>query len=186
MRKVINLRGGHCSGKTSAVREYIRQHGGSVEKIDLGKYTSEVTIVPGGVVVLGRYDSGGCEGCDRYKGFDHVKRTIIEVVKRYQPQAIIYEGIMFSITFKGTYEIALLCRSLGYEYEAVLLERDRDQQMAYMEIRNGGKQRSMNGFDQKIERARSSSRMLKEAGEKVRRVDVTDMSIKQLAGVIGL
>ena len=183
MKKVINIRGGHASGKTSAVREYIKQHSGVVQRIEAGKYTSDITIC-GNVIVLGRYDCGGCEGCDRYRGFDQMKRTLVEVVRKYNPEAVIYEGIMYSVTFKGAHEIAILCRSLGYEYNAILLERNREQQLAYMEIRNGGKNRNMKSFDAKIERARISTRKLMEAGEKVKRVDVTDMSLQQLAGII--
>lgn len=183
--KIINVRGAHASGKTTAVREYVKKHGGIVEKIESGKWTSDITVINNGkIIVLGRYDIDGCTGCDRFKCFDQTYQTLKAVIAKYSPETIIFEGIMFSVVFKGSYEVAKIAKAYGYSYLGILLRRNRDEALSLMERRNGGTQRSLENFDAKRMSAERSAQKLVEAGEKVIALDVTGKSKEELCRIL--
>lgn len=185
MKTVLNIRGAHCSGKTTAVRMFLSKHPNSVEEFAVGKYKTAITVLKdANIVVLGRYDQGVCGGCDRYKGGEHVKQTIVKVAERYNPDVIIYEGIMYSITYKMADEIANLCERIGYQWKSVYLFREYDNMVELLESRNNGKTVNMMAVNTKYERAMAVYRKLAESGRNIHMVDVTRQPIERLQEIV--
>lgn len=180
-RTILNIRGCHCSGKTTLVRSLINKKQHTVEELACLGYKTYVTVCDGGkTVVLGRYDQGACGGCDRFKGGAHVKATIIEVVRRYNPNLIIYEGIMYSVTYKMATEIAKLATDVGYQWVSLYLFRDYQEVLKLLTERNKGKQVNQKAVYTKYERAGVVYEKLRETGYTVKKVNVTGVSIPQL------
>lgn len=185
MRKILNLRGGHASGKTEAVRQFLKKHESREETIDVGEWHSPINVVDGGkVIVLGYYPEDGCGGVDRYRRKEQTMATIVKAIEKYHPDAIVYEGIMYSVTCKLSLAIAVLARSLGYEWKALLLERDIASRRALLVRRNNGADYSEDNFINSVKRARRSCEMLSEHGETIERIDVSGMSKEEMGKII--
>lgn len=185
MRRVLNIRGGHASGKTEAVRQYLIQHEHEEMTLEIGRWTSAINLIDGGkIIVLGYYPEEGCGGVDRYSSKQQTMATIVESVRRFSPDSIVYEGIMYSVTCRLSHEIAKLSRSLGYEWKAVLLEREFAERKALLEYRNDGADYSEQNFVVSIQRARRSCEMLVEKGENIEVVDVTGWRKQDMGRII--
>lgn len=185
MKAVLNVRGAHCSGKTTAVRMFLNKHPHFVEEIMVDGRKTPITVLEDkSIIVLGRYDQGECGGCDRYKGGSHVKSAIINVVKKYNPDLIIYEGIMYSVTFKMAKEIAALSAGLGYQWRSVFLFREYEAMLSLLEKRNNGKVVNLKAVSTKWERAMAVFKMLQKNGFVVKFVNVTDLPIDKLSDII--
>lgn len=184
-KKILNIRGCHCSGKTTSVREYInsREHE-VVEELVNGIKTSFTLVPEENVVVLGRYDQSACGGCDRFKGGDHVKSALIYAVTKWNPDVIIYEGIMYSVTFKMATEIAQLSKDLGREWGSIYLYRDYPQMLEFLRERNNGKNVNQKAVTQKYEIVERVYQKLKAKGYKVVKRNATGKSKKELGDFI--
>ena len=179
--KLIHIRGGHASGKTETVRQYLNKHQHREEHISAGAFDSIVTITDTGVIVLGQYAEAGCGGVDRYKSVEHVKRTIIAVCGA---RTIIFEGMIYGRRYKSTKEIINVANTLGYEYHGVLIERDLRQRAELIRQRNGGKSIDMRNFVQSSRDARNSTMRLLKDGYRVDVVNVTEMTKEQMGEII--
>jgi thiol-disulfide isomerase/thioredoxin len=183
--KIINIRGSHCSGKTTAVRLFIEKNKNEVIETIVNGIKTHITLVNDGkVVVLGRYDQATCGGCDRYKGGGHVKATLQYVVKQYRPEVIIYEGIIYSITFKMATEIADLSNKMGYEWKSIYLFREYNESMEFLEKRNHGKQVNVEAIYAKYVNVNRVFKKLLANNYNVKKIDVTGKSIEYLGDII--
>lgn len=184
-KTVLNIRGTHCSGKTTAVRSIIETHPNEIVETKINGWKTSFTILDGGAtVVLGRYDQSACGGCDRFKGGNHVKLALKYVAQNYRAETIIYEGIMYSITYKMATEIAQLANSLGYEWESIYLNRDYEEMIKFLKQRNKGKPVNIENVNMKYERAFWAYKKLLETGYNVKFIDVTNTNKEQLLKAI--
>lgn len=182
---VLNIRGAHCSGKTTAVRLFTQKHDAEVIEVSTKGFKTALTILKDiNVVVLGRYDRNKCGGCDGFKGGDHVKAAIVYAVKNYHPKAIVYEGIMYSITFKMATEIASLSNTLGYEWRSVYLSRSREESVRLLYERNGGKSVNLKLFDDKRRIAETVYLKLASNGMNVKKIDATGKGLEFMGGIV--
>lgn len=185
MKTILNIRGAHCSGKTTAVRMFLSKHPNYVDEFYVGKHKTSITRLKDmNVIVLGRYDQGACGGCDRYKGGTHVKQTIMRVANMYNPEAIIYEGIMYSITFKMANEIAMMSERMGYHWKSVFLFRSYDNMLDLLQKRNNGKKVNLKSVYTKYERSIAVYEKLIQNKRDVEFENMTDKSIEYIGSII--
>lgn len=182
---VLNVRGAHCSGKTTSVRGFINSHPNHIDTAILGGKKTEYTIIEDlNAVVLGRYDQGTCGGCDRYQSGNHVKEAIVYIAQTKNPDWIIYEGIMYSVTFKMADEIADLCAHIGYDWKSLFLFRDYTEMIDFLEHRNNGKPVNIQAVTLKWERVQAVYQKLLSAGRSVKKINVTGMPKTGLENII--
>lgn len=183
MKTVLNIMGAHCSGKTTAVREYMSHYDNRVETIDAYGWKSPITVLSNNVVVLGRYDQAACGGCDRYKGYDQVRKTIYAVMEKYAPEAIIYEGIIYSTTYRGASITAEMSKKKGYTWKCLFLWRDIPSSLELPEQRNNGKPMSLEMVFSKFDMVERAYRLRSQVYE-TKRVDVTQKTVVELGELI--
>ena len=182
---VLNVRGAHCSGKTTSVRGFINSHPNHIETAILGGKKTDYTVIEDlNVIVLGRYDQGMCGGVDRYKNGNHVKEAIVYIAQTHNPDWIIYEGIMYSVTFKMADEIADICSRIGYVWESIFLYRDFAEMIDFLEDRNNGKPVNLEAVTLKWERVQAVYQKIISAGRSVKKITVTGMPKKLLENII--
>jgi hypothetical protein len=103
---IINLRGNHGSGKTTVVRGFLTQHGGTPRYGALGlmkpeAYSVVVPSVPAGVYVLGPYQTatGGADNIQPYP-------LICKLVSKYAAMGhVVFEGVLISTTYGAVGEL---------------------------------------------------------------------------------
>lgn len=185
MKKIINIRGGHASGKTTTVREFVNSNKTRVETIYIYGLKTDLTIFEErSIIVLGRYDQEGCVGCDRFKGGNHIKKALYYVANNYKPEVIVYEGIMYSVTCKLSSEISDLSNQLGYEWIGILLYRTIENQKSLMETRDRKKEYNEDNFNAKYRTAMRSFQMLQEIGKNVKAIDVNNFKKQDMKKII--
>ena len=185
MKKILNIRGCHCSGKTTSVREYINSCNHFVLEENINGLKTSFTVLTGGnVVVLGRYDQSACGGCDRFKGGNHVKRALVYAVNKWNPDVIIYEGIMYSVTYKMATEMAQLSKELGREWKSIYLFREYPQMLEFLNERNNGKPVNQKAVKAKYDIVERVYQKLKANGYNVERKNVTGVPKEELGEYI--
>lgn len=137
---LMNIRGATASGKTSALKQFCHKRGFRVEKVSTGFSHLPVSVLDGGdIVVLGDYSANGnCLGPDRFHGGKaDIMDCIMAVADKYSPELIIYEHMLTSLVFKGSYEIAQVAMGIGYNFFAVQLELDERIRLSRLRKRSG-------------------------------------------------
>lgn len=141
MYKVIQIRGFNGSGKSTAVREFIglQKSVPDVQEIKLKSGDKKkVTLFGNGIAILGEYADRDCAcGCDVYGNRENVADAI-EMLMLMKFETIIFEGLIYGKTFKFGEDISKLSKNYGYIYIPVLLDRDFDECVEHVTIRNGG------------------------------------------------
>lgn len=166
---VINIRGSHSTGKTTAVRDFIKKHNNVKEEtIYTGKYKSKFTIINNDeIVVFGTYSSEGCCGCDKdCKGREHLLEMMSYTLKKIKPKYIIYEGILYGTTFKLAQDVHRLSKIYGYSWECILLYRPLSSLIKLIEERNKGADYDVLTVESRYKSSYTSTKKLKEAGYK--------------------
>lgn len=173
--KVIQLRGTNATGKTTAVRQFIERGAFEVRSIPVNGQEIEYHYDPGrGIAVLGRYDtrvSGGIDGDITNKVV--LRNSIVKLCRKIQPKVLIFEGIVYGVTFKFAYELYQALKLLGYEYRAICFIPPLEVAFDRLAERNGGKPVDVLSVQNKWFTAARSAEKLKQAGIPVKIVDTS-------------
>lgn len=140
MKQIIQIIGTNASGKSTSVRKFIERY----EDIQVLRtdnvHHSLYTLCDGGkAVVMGDYTDPNCTtpGCDRMSGQKEVLESISWVIKQYQPEVVIYEGILYG-SMKFILTMSSFAKRKGYEWVGIFLQRDFMSGIALLEKRNNG------------------------------------------------
>lgn len=176
----LQIRGANGAGKTTAVRDFCEKHGMRMEEMSVGGIPTFITSTASkDIIALGRYDKK-IGGCDIYKNKNHVRATLEYCVRQYQPQYIVWEGLLYGLTFKFSKEVAVWLGSHGYKYRGLLFNIDFDTALERIYNRNGGREINLQSLQNKIERAYISSMQLAESGCRVKVVNTKDIPKAEL------
>lgn len=148
--KVIHLRGTNASGKTSTVRQFIQHGHFTVKTIFVHRKEIEYHWDEGRkIAILGRYDQSVSGGVDGRITEKHVLAdSIIRLIEIERPNDLIFEGVVYGVTYKFAYELSVVLRGMGYEYVGLcyspplewcfdrLAERNGDKVVDYMSVQN--------------------------------------------------
>ena len=146
--QIIQIRGGNACGKTTTVRQFVNKHNLQIKTIEVGGISTDISTDNKGIVVLGRYDKLN-GGCDLYKNRKHVIDTILYAIKNIKPKLIIFEGILYGITYKMGYDIHKIAKMYGYKYKGITLYRSKENGMKILALRNNGTYYNEDHFLQK-------------------------------------
>lgn len=187
MKKIINLRGGNGTGKTTIVREFIKKHSFTTETIPVTKeYKSDITLIDGGkIIACGKYDEQGCVGADRYKGGKQLIPTIQRIIKVYNPDVIIYEGYIYSTIAGLNKKIVQLGRDFGYEWVGIHLIKDLEKQAESIVSRNGGAKAVDYGtMQERNDRITRACRNMQLYGASMKDINVTNLDKAAMGGIL--
>lgn len=174
MNKVIQLRGNCGSGKSTAVREFMALLPHEKQVIDIsGQKGKKEAEVYGNTAILGRYKDKECAcGCDVLKNREDVLEGLQNLLN-LGFETIVFEGLIYSTTFKLAKTVEGMCKERGYQYIPVFIDRDFDQATEYVFTRNGGKPIKVNKNFEKYIRCKTSFEKLLRSGVKGVRIDAT-------------
>lgn len=182
--KIIQIRGSNGAGKTTIVKQFCERNNLEIKSINIkGRETFISTNDKGNIVVLGRYDKK-TGGCDLYANTDHVLSTIMWVIINLKPQIIVFEGMIYSLSFKFASKVSDLVKRYNYKYQAISLYTDPEVVLGRIYKRNGGKAINEKLILDKIKSVSSSHNKLILNGYSSKMVDTTKIKKENMYRVI--
>lgn len=184
--KVIQLRGTNATGKTTAIRQFIERGEFSVERIKIGLRDIEYHWEENRrIAVLGRYDKSITGGIDGYITDKRLLQDVIlRLINRVHPETLLFEGIVYGVTFQFAYELSNLLKRIGYEYVGLCFIPPLDVVFERLSERNGGKQVDYMSVQNKWFTASRAYERLFKAGVKVKEIDTTKIQKESMWRVI--
>lgn len=184
--KVIQIRGTNAVGKTTAVREFIKhgEFGIRDVKVD-GKIIECHWEEKRRIAIIGRYDkavTGGVDGCIQKK--ELLNNTIVKVIKTFRPNTLIFEGIMYGVTFEFAYKLVRVLKILHYDYVGICFFPSLDVVFDRLSQRNGGKEVDYMSIQNKWFSAQKAYEKLKTAGINVKSIDTSKIPKELMYKVI--
>ena len=187
--KIIQVRGGNATGKTTLIRKFIDSYTNIVEyevEVEKGLKSKLTSINDNEIIILGRYTgNGNCFGCDRdYSNREHIIKTLCYVMKKIKPKAIIYEGLIYGKTVKMALDVFRLGKLLKYDYKAIYLHREFEECIKLLEKRNEGANYNILTTKKTYDSCLSSYLALKEKKINIKKVDVSKVSMEDMADIL--
>ena len=182
--KVIQIRGSNGAGKTTTVRQFVQKNNLEIEEILIkGKKTYITTNKEHSIVVLGRYDKK-TGGCDLFDDNEHVFNTIVWAIINLRPQLIIFEGLIYSFTFKFASKISDFVRKYNYKYTGISLFLEPELALERIYKRNGGKQIKEQLIFDKTKAMVISHKKLAESGYNVKMVNTGEIKEEDMYKIL--
>lgn len=187
MRKFIQIRGSMGTGKTSAVRQFLQLTGNfTLHQITVqGKqypfyHNSQKNIVITGI--YGRRVSDGLDGVIDNR--DTMMAYLLKIVDTVQPDYIIFEAILYGITYLFGKELADELKKRGIEYIGLEFCPPYEFTVSNILQRNGGKRINFKGLKQKWENSKKASEKLQKDGYNIKFVDTSRMRLSEMHRII--
>lgn len=184
--KVIQLRGTNATGKTTTLRQFmLRGHfvGKSIRVggRDIDYHWEEERRI----AILGRYNQAMCGGIDGYiTDKDFLRDCIIRMVRQIKPDVLMFEGIVYGVTFQFAYELHRLLKKIGYEYIGICFSTPLDVTFDRLSKRNGDKPINYMSVQNKWFASNRAYEKLHRSGVNVKAVDTTKIPLDQMYKVI--
>lgn len=175
--KVIQLRGTNATGKTSTIRQFIDKGDFVVKSINMGARDIDYHWDERRkICVVGRYDQAMSGGIDGYiTNKDFLRDVIVRIVKSIKPEVLLFEGIVYGVTFKFAYELQRLLNRWGVEYIGICLNPPLNVVFDRLAIRNGDKPVDYMSVQNKWFTANRAYEKLKRSGVNVKTVDTSNI-----------
>lgn len=182
--KIIQIRGSNGAGKTTIVRQFVQRNNLEIKKVNIkGKETCISTNKNGSIVVLGRYDKK-TGGCDLYDNTEHVLNTIMWTMINLKPKIIVFEGMIYSLSYKFASKVSDFVKKYNYQYIAISLYTNPDVVFERIYKRNGGKPIKENLILDKIKSVKTSHNKLVSNGYNSKLIDTTNINENEMYKVI--
>lgn len=170
VKRIVQVRGTTGSGKTTAVRTAIALAGGGDTRPMRGNGTNQHVTVTPEFTVLGDYNNpSACVGCDRFDNREDLLHVLRNTVAS-GAERILFEGMIYSHTYKLATDINRIAMQNGYEYSCVFLNVDFETALTRIFERNGGKPIKYDKLAEKILRFAVAREKIRASG--IRCVDV--------------
>jgi dephospho-CoA kinase len=186
MKRMIQLRGSNGYGKTTAVSQFVLKHGMKPENIECNGLTYELQTDGHGTYVLAKKRKDGT-----YSGLDGTVNNrndlinlITKLIAERQPEVIVFEGLIYGLTFKLGFDLNNLAKKNGYKFTAVCLTIPRDTAIERIYKRNGGKPFNQDAFDGRCKSNLKAYERLRDNGIDTRLVDTSRIQYKDMYKVI--
>ena len=182
--KLIQIRGNNASGKTTTVRQFIQRNNFEIKEISIkGKKTFITTNKDNSIVVLGRYDKK-TGGCDLFDNKEHVFNTIVWAMVNLRPQTIIFEGMIYSFTYKFASILSDYVRNYNYKYVGICLYIPLELSLERLYKRNGGKQINESMLRDKAKAMLGSYKKLHDNGYNVKLLNTGQMKEENMYKIL--
>ena len=182
--KVIQLRATNAVGKTTIVRQFIKKYNLLENEETINKQKVFITANNDkSIIILGKYnDKWG--GCDNFKNKVEVFETIIYLIKKYKPQYIIFEGMLYGKTFKFAYNLNNYLKKFNYEYLGITLSCDFEFSLKRLQTRNNNKEVNVEAFYNTWKAVIISHKKLLASKVKMKLIDVTNIKLEDMVKIL--
>lgn len=185
MRVLIQLRGVNASGKSTAVRQFIERNGLKPTYIQAEGKTTKIEANKQCAVVGWYKPDAVSEGCDAHIDNKEHLKAVLQKLAEKQYRVIVFEGLIYGITYKLATEINSIARFYGYKYRPLYLYCRYTQMLERLMERNGNNTGvNFDTLDTKYERARIAAEKLQEAGICTRFINTTDIKRGEMYRII--
>ena len=186
MKYLIQLRGSNASGKSTAVRQFCQKFELKPAEVRVGgKCTSIMTNEK--YAVVGKYKpySGG-EGCDAHvHDASQLKATIFELLRSRKYDIVVFEGFIYSATYKFATDVDRIAKLCGYKYKPALLRLPYDERLRRLFERNGGNTDiNLSSIDHNLKSGEVAARKIREAGIPLTYIDVSKIPFEDMWKII--
>lgn len=186
MRAVVHLRGSNACGKSTVVRQFVKRYEMKPKQIVVDGIPTWIEQNEK-YAAVGRYKphTQG-EGCDAgIKNKEHLKNTLRTILEERLYELVLFEGVIYGITFKLSSEINQLSKAYGYEYHAVNLVLPYTEQLNRLMQRNkGNAEINIDSVDLKIEQSIKSAKKLYKYGIKTKFIDTSKIREDEMWKVV--
>ena len=182
--KVIQIRGCNASGKTTMVKQFIQNSNFEIKEIKVkGIKTYITTNENKSIVILGRYDKK-TGGCDLFQNKIHVINTIFYVIANMKPKIIIFEGLIYGLTYKFAAELCDNLKKYNYDYTGICLYLEKNTALERLYKRNGGKAVNESYILNKTKSMMASYKKLLSNGYKVKLYDTSKVKEEDMHKIL--
>ena len=185
MPKLIQVCGINGTGKTTLMRRIISDQQ-DIRKVQIeacGKGFEALTN--GSVCVLGRYGECACAGIDGYiRDKDELNALISNALFLRIAPVILFESVIYGLTFRFRKGVAEAARQNGYEYHAVQLIAPVELLEQRIYERNGGKRVNMEMIYTKQKNMVNGGKHLRQTGEKVLTIDTSNRTPDEVSEIV--
>ena len=184
--KVIQIRGTNATGKTTTIRGFINRGQFVIKTIKVGRRDIEYHWEDRRkIAIIGRYDKAVTGGVDGYiTDKNELMDTILRIIKYIKPEILLFEGIVYGVTFKFAYELAHILKKYKYDYLGIVFMPPLDVVFQRLAIRNGGKEVDYMSVQGKWFSASSAYDKLLKSGINVKAVDTSKIPKEQMYRII--
>lgn len=182
--KVVQIRGSNGAGKTTIVKQFVQKNKLEIQEINIDGIPTYISTNKGNaIVVLGRYDKK-FGGCDLFQNTNHVLKTILWVIVNLKPQLIVFEGMIYSLSYKFATKVSDIVKKYNYEYLALSLYVDLEVALDRIYKRNGGKLIKENLIYDKIKTVKKSHDKLLNTGYVSKLADTTKIKENEMYKIL--
>ena len=182
MRRIIQIKGNHGSGKTTLMNNLIKK-GDFIKQNLRFKQINCCLLIDKNTVILAHQNSKGCN----FDGLDAIIRDrndLLSLVKiiitKFTPRDLIFEGAIYGATFKLSRDIEAVGATFQYDYINVWLRNDVEKSIQHILLRNGGKSFNFKTIKTRAKRFPKLFKDLEQAGQPVHVIDVDHLSPQQV------
>ena len=185
MPKLIQVCGINGTGKTTLMRKVIAGQP-DIRKIQVAAGSKQFDVLTNDTVcVLGRYGDCACAGIDGYiRDKDELKALISNALRLKIAPVVLFESVIYGLTFKFRKGVADACRQNGYEYQAVQLIAPVEMLEQRIYERNGGKRVNMEMIYTKQKNMVNGGKHLRQTGEKVLTIDTSNRTPDEVSEIV--
>lgn len=182
--KLIQIRGSNGSGKTTMMKQFVEKHNLEIKNIDVGGIPTDIsTNQDMSIIVLGKYNKK-TGGCDLYKNKEHISKTIYQVVKDYRPKILLFEGLIYGLTYKFAKTLADTMKKYGYDYKGICLYLEPELAIKRVLLRNGGKSINHQAIYDKTKSFLASYEKLKKDNYNVKMINTGNVNIENMVDIL--
>lgn len=186
MNKIVHLRGTNGVGKTTAVSQFIARGDFEKRSENILKKTIEYhEDERRGIIVLGRYGENTCGGIDgRITNRDILLNVIAYFVKRKMPKVLVFEGVLYGVTYKFGKELYDFARQSGYQYIGICLTMPLEEAIDRVIRRSGNTNIDVLSIQNKYFTSLSAYKKLLQDGACVELVDTSKVPYDRMYELI--
>ena len=185
MRTLIQLRGVNASGKSTAVRQFIERNGLKPTYIQVQGKCSKIEANKQCAVVGWYIPDSKAEGCDAHIDNKEHLKSVLNALMEKQYRIIIFEGLIYGMTFKLAYDINQACKKYGYKYRPLFLYCRYTQNLDRLMLRNGGNTSiNFDTFDGKCESLKKSAIKMRDSGINTKFIDTTNIELEEMWKIV--
>lgn len=183
---MIQLRGTNATGKTTAIREFINHGDFRVAELDLhGRKIEYHWDDQREIAILGRYDQRVTGGIDGYiTSKNELMDAIVRMIKTVKPRVLLFEGIVYGVTFKFAYDLCRVLKQMKCEYTGLCLIPPLEVALDRLALRNGDKPVDYMSVQNKWFTANRAYEKLRQNGIRVKAIDTSKIEKESMWRII--
>ena len=123
-------------------------------------------------------------GCDTFKNKIQVFNTIVHIIKKYKPDFIIFEGLLYGKTFLFASNLKNYIKKYNYEYIGITMTCDFEFALQRLQKRKENSDINIEAFYNTWKSVLVSHNKLIKSGAKMKLVDITNIKLQDMCNIL--